>query len=412
MTAPKTVTVKRIRLDYATIKDCCFPPEPDYRPPICYREDNKRVLDVITIWHPDNAEVFNSVGVGDAVQIDGYRIEPGDNGCEVLGALRLGFGRLKYATTSMILLSNTLNFIIDEAIVTGTTHLSGCRNLVKDRARIHDSRLNGGCLVEDEATLVGAKVQDSEIGGHAHVINSVLDQVSMCSRAKVNNVHANRAHILNSIEIDASALPNGWLDVCKPAWDEWVIPGNMCGGSYSEKITRRKLKRNLQAFKILKRDVFPYLPYIRACFDSENHRNQTERCHCLIWLPLILSFSPLALHYLMRVSGDTPIITNGDSDFLKDVRERVRDTSFNNPLSSIPLRDLEAMLEQEYKEYVKQIDSGWRLPLYLKMLGVTDDELKVYKGIFRDELSREAYAHLFQYVTGIRLGDIRLTSKI
>ena len=413
MATPETVTIKRIRLDYATIKDCCFPPEPGYRPPICYREDNKRDLDVIAIRHPDNAEVFNSVGVGDAVQIDGYRIEPGGNGCEALGALRLGFGRLKYATTSMVLLSNTLNFIIDEATITGTTHLSGCRNLVKDRARIHDSRLNGGCLVEDEATLVGAKVQDSEIGGHAHVINSVLDQVSMCSKAKVNNVHANRAHILNNIEIDASALPNGWLDVCKPAWDEWAIPGNMCGGSYSEKITRRKLKRNLQAFKILKRDVFPYLPYIRACFDSENHRNQTERCHCLIWLPLILSFSPLALHYLMRVTPKTRVITGRDKNFLKDVRERVRDTSFNNPLSSVPLRDLEAMLEQEYKEYAERVHVGWRLPHYLKMLGVTDDELKRYRGMSsRCELVREDYVHLFQHVTGIRLGGIRLTSKI
>ena len=135
-------------------------------------------------------------------------------------------------------------------------------------------------------------------------------------------------------------------------------------------------------------------------------------CHCLIWLPLILSFSPVALHYLMRVTPKTRVITGRDKNFLKDVRECVRDTSFNNPLSSVSLRDLEAMLEQEYKEYVKQIDLGWRLPLYLKILGVTDDELRVYKGIFRDELSREAYAHLFQHVTGIRLGDMRPSSTI
>lgn len=355
----------------------------------------------------------NTLGIGRAVRIDGYNVKPKENPYEALGSLRFGFGKLEVIPTKEAPTGDIPNFIVGEVHITGETFLSGNRNLIAGKAFVSNSTLKGGCYITDEARVESSDVRNSEIHDRAHIVNSELKRVLICDNAKLNNVQANRTRIYTNIEIDASELPDGRLEIYKPVWEEWLIPGNRCGETLFEQITHRDIARNLRAFEIQVGDIFSYLPHIRACFDPENHRSQVEQCHCLIWLPLILSFSPLALHYLMRVTPKTRVITGRDKNFLKDVRERVRDTSFNNPLSSVPLRDLEAMLEQEYKEYAERVHVGWRLPHYLKMLGVTDDELKRYRGMSsRCELVREDYAHLFQHVTGIRLGDIRLTSKI
>lgn len=406
MNTPKTVTVKRSRLDYPYVYA--------RRTHIRWGHDitakipnsDKPGLDTISMQNPYRHWETNTLGIGRAVRIDGYHVKPKENSYDALGSLRFGFGRLEVIPTKDAPTGGIQNFIIGEARITGETHLSGNRNLIASKAFVSNSKLRGGCYVADEARIESSDIQDSEIHDSAHVVNSKLKRALICDNTKLNNVHANRTRIYTGIEIDASVIPDGRLEVYKPVWDEWLIPGNRCGDTLFKQITHRDIARNLRAFEIQDGDVFSYLPHIRACFDPENHKNQVEQCHCLIWLPLILSFSPLALHYLMRVTPKTRVITGRDKNFLKDVRERVRDTSFNNPLSAVPLRDLEAMLEQEYKEYAERVHVGWRIPHYLKMLGVTDNELKRYKGISsRCELVREDYVHLFQHVTGIRLGE-------
>ena len=409
MNTPETVTVKRSRLDYPYVYA--------RRTHIGWGHDvtakipnsDKPGLDIISMQNPYRHWETNTLGIGRAVRIDGYSVKPKENPYEALGSLRFGFGRLEVIPTKDAPTGDIQNFIIGEAHITGGAHLSGNRNLIAGSAFVSDSKLRGGCYIVDEARVESSDVRESEIHDSAHVVNSELKRVLICDNAKLNNVQANRARIYTNIEIDASAVPDGRLEVYKPVWDEWLIPGNRCGETTFDQITRHDIARNLHAFEIQDGDVFSHLPHIRACFDPENHRSQVDQCHCLIWLPLILSFSPLALQYLMRVTPKTRIITGRDKNFLKDVRERVRDTSFNNPLSSVSLRDLEAMLVQEYKEYAERVHVGWRLPHYLKMLGVTDGELKRYRGMSsRCELVREDYVHLFQHVTGIRLGDIRL----
>lgn len=414
MNTPKTVTVKRSRLDYPYVYARRTHIRWGHDVTAKIPNSDKPGLDIISMQNPYRHWETNTLGIGRAVCIDGYRVRPKENPYEALGSLRFGFGKLEVIPTNPkdSPTGEIQNFIIGEAHITGETHLLGNRNLIAGKAFVSNSTLKGGCYITDEARVESANIRGSEIHDSAHVLNCELDRVLIYDNAKLNNVHANRTRIYTNIEIDASGLPDGRLEIYKPVWDEWLIPGNRCGETLFKEITHRDIARNLRAFEIQDGDVFSCLPHIRACFDPENHRSQVEQCHCLIWLPLILSFSPVALHYLMRVTPKTRVITGRDKNFLKDVRERVRDTSFNNPLSSVPLRDLEAMLEQEYKEYAERVHVDWRIPHYLKMLGVTDKELERYKGMFRCEMVREDYVHLFQHVTGIRLGDIRLSSTI
>lgn len=406
MNTPETVTVKRSRLEYPYVYARRTHIRWGHDVTAKVPNSDKPGLDIISMQNPYRRWETNTLGIGRAVCIDGYRVRPKENPYEALGSLRFGFGKLEVIPTNLkdSPTGEIQNFIIGEAHITGETHLLGNRNLIAGKAFVSNSTLKGGCYITDESRVESSNIRGSEIHYSAHVLNCELDRALIYDNAKLNNVHANRTRIYTNIEIDASGLPDGQLEIYKPVWDEWLIPGNRCSDTLFALITHRNIARNLRAFEIQDGDFFSCLPHIRACFDPENHRSQVEKCHCLIWLPLILSFSPVALHYLMRVAPKTRVITGRDKNFLKDVRECVRDTSFNNPLSSVSLRDLEAMLVQEYKEYAEQIDLGRRLPLYLKMLGVTDNELKRYKGMTRQELSNEEYAHLFQHVTGIRLG--------
>lgn len=413
MTTPETVTVKRSRLDYPYVYARRTHIRWGHDVTAKIPNSDKPGLDIISMQNPYRHWETNTLGIGRAVRIDGYCVKPKENPYEALGSLRFGFGKLGVIPIKEAPTGDIPNFIVGEAHITGETFLSGNRNLIAGKAFVSNSTLKGGCYITDEARVESSDVRESEIHDSAHVVNSELKRVLICDNAKLNNVQANRTRIYTNIEIDASALPDGRLEVYKPVWDEWLIPGNRCGETTLDQITRHDIARNLHTFEIQDGDVFSYLPHIRACFDPENHRSQVEQCHCLIWLPLILSFSPVALNYLMRVTPKTRVVTGRDKNFLKDVRERVRDTSFNNPLSSVSLRDLEAMLVQEHKEYAERVHVGWRLPHYLKMLGVTDEELKRYRGMSsRCELVREDYVHLFQHVTGIRLGDMRPSSTI
>ena len=81
-----------------------------------------------------------------------------------------------------------------------------------------------------------------------------------------------------------------------------------------------------------------------------------------------------------------------------------------NPLSSVPLRDLESQLEQEYKHLAKfsRLPSPER---NLKALGVTDREWETlktdYEAEIKDTVRQEKFSYIFQHVTGIRMGTYK-----
>lgn len=411
MTIPETVTVKRSRLNYKNIwaRKVGIKVGYDYTTH-GYPNSDKPGLDTITIQNPHKSWETNSIGIGMSTHIEGYRVKPKNNPSEALGALRLGFGKMEVIPRKESTTNDIQNFIIGESRITGETHVFGNRNLIADKAHVHNSTLKGGCFIANESRVENCTGENSEICDSARIIDSDFKRVLVKGDSFLNNVAISYSRILSGVEIDASAIPDGKLEIYKLYLPAWLIPGNRESWDDWGRAPSREIVRNMRAFTVNDGDVFPYLPHIRACFDPENHRKQTERCHCLIWLPLMLTFSPVALHYLMRVSSQERVITGRDKNFLKDVRENVRNTGISNPLSSVPLKDLESQLEQEYKHRAKFS----RLPSLernLKALGATDREwetlTKQYSAEIGDTVRQAKFSYIFQHVTGIRMGTYK-----
>lgn len=411
MTIPETVTVKRSRLNYKNIWARKVGIEVGYDYTTHgYPNSDKPGLDTITIQNPHKSWETNSIGIGKSTYIEGYRVKPKSNPAEAMGALRLGFGKMEVIPRKESTTNDIQNFIIGESRITGETHVSGNRNLVADKAHIHNSTLKGGCFIANESRVENSTGENSEICDSTRVVDSDFKRVLVKGDSHLNNVSISYSRIRSGVEIDASAIPDGKLEIYKLYLPAWIIPGNRESWDDWGRTPSREIVRNMRAFMVNDGDMFPYLPYIRACFNPENHRKQTERCHCLIWLPLMLTFSPVALHYLMRVSSNERVITGRDKNFLKEVRENVRNTGISNPLSSVPLRDLESQLEQDYKHLAKfpYLPSPER---NLKALGVTDREWETlktdYEAEIEDTVRQEKFSYIFQHVTGIRMGTYK-----
>lgn len=411
MTIPETVTVKRSRLNYKNIWARKVGIEVGYDYTTRgYPNSDKPGLDTITVQNPHKSWETNSLGIGKSTHIEGYRTKPKSNPSEAMGALRLGFGKMEVIPLKESTTNDIQNFIIGESRITGETHVFGNRNLVADKAHVHNSTLNGGCFIANESRVENSTGENSEICGSTRVVDSDFKRVLVKGDSHLSNVSISYSRIRSGVEIDASAIPDGKLEIYKLYLPAWIIPGNRESWDDWGRAPSREIVRNMRAFTVNYGDMFPYLPYIRACFDPENHRKQTERCHCLIWLPLMLTFSPVALHYLMRVSSNERVITGRDKNFLKDVRENVRSMGISNPLSSVPLKDLESQLEQEYKHLAKfsRLLSPER---NLKALGVTDREWETlktdYEAEIKDTVRQEKFSYIFQHVTGIRLGTYK-----
>ena len=411
MTIPETVTVKRSRLNYKNIWARKVGIEVGYDYTTHgYPNSDKPGLDTITVQNPHKSWETNSIGIGKSTHIEGYRVKPKSNPSEAMGALRLGFGKMEVIPRKESTTNDIQNFIIGESRITGETHIFGNRNLIADKAHVHNSTLNGGCFIANKSRVENSTGENSEICDSTRVVDSDFKRVLVKGDSHLNNVAISYSRIRSGVEIDASAIPDGKLEIYKLYLPAWLIPGNRESWDDWGRAPSREIVRNMRAFTVNYGDMFPYLPHIRACFDPENHRKQTERCHCLIWLPLMLTFSPVALHYLMRVSSNERVITGRDKNFLKDVRENVRSMGISNPLSSVPLKDLESQLEQEYKHLAKfsRLLSPER---NLKALGVTDREWETlktdYEAEIKDTVRQEKFSYIFQHVTGIRLGTYK-----
>lgn len=411
MTIPETVTVKRSRLNYKNIWARKVGIEVGYDYTTHgYPNSDKPGLDTITVQNPHKSWETNSIGIGKSAHIEGYRVKPKSNPSEAMGALRLGFGKMEVIPRKESTTNDIQNFIIGESRITGETHIFGNRNLIADKAHVHNSTLNGGCFIANKSRVENSTGENSEICDSTRVVDSDFKRVLVKGDSHLNNVAISYSRIRSGVEIDASAIPDGKLEIYKLYLPAWIIPGNRESWDDWGRAPSREIVRNMRAFTVNYGDMFPYLPHIRACFDPENHRKQTERCHCLIWLPLMLTFSPVALHYLMRVSSNERVITGRDKNFLKDVRENVRSMGISNPLSSVPLKDLESQLEQEYKHLAKfsRLLSPER---NLKALGVTDREWETlktdYEAEIKDTVRQEKFSYIFQHVTGIRLGTYK-----
>jgi len=131
----------------------------------------------------------------------------------------------------------------------------------------------------------------------------------------------------------------------------------------------------------------------------------------------MLTFSPAALHYLMRVSDlEKPLggvfdakLSRKEAEHMRDVCSSVRDMTSNNPLASLPLRTLEEHLMRELKE-VEALNGSrpdWceKMRENLASLGVTAQEMdKLIRWSWNGRADHFNFARMFARLTGIPLG--------
>lgn len=231
------------------------------------------------------------------------------------------------------------------------------------------------------------------------------------------NVTIKRSELEGDIEINAENLEESHLDVHALRVPKWLVPGNNEPISVTNKVSFSDLDLATSAFHVYDGDLWQALPNVRLCFNPAEHKEKVERCHCLLWLPLMLTFSPVALHYLMRVSDlEKPLcgvfdakLSRKEAEHMRDVCSSVRDMTSNNPLASLPLRTLEEHLMRELKE-VEALNGSrpdWceKMRENLASLGVTAQEMdKLIRWSWNGRADHFNFARMFARLTGIPLG--------
>lgn len=379
-------------------------------------------LHIIAITNTESPHNKSALGLAKPENLPEANITPGVALHENLGGLRLAFREdVRYPTTEY---EGATNFILDDAVFMGDGDFSGGRNILRDCARVKDSSLRGSCLLNGSASLENVRASGAVLTGSSSCKDSKVFRSHLAGCAKVANVYLSDSLLIGNFEIDASAMPAdcGVFDVrgidCVEYWvpgRENTAPSDMLSSFYRASVM-------FSMFSVAKGDetqgIAGVLPYVRACFDPENHKERAEMCHCLLWLPQMLMMHPAAIQYFARVSGGC---MTQEADYngygVADVRKNVWDTSLSNPLSSVPLRVLDDMLlcasldyeeERDVVRRVRGIDGFFEYYMRnnLRVLGVTEEALKV----FFDRDSFELFSHdhidfIFSSITGLHLGS-------
>lgn len=330
-----------------------------------------------------------------------------------LGDMRLVFnphtGRYKTKDVS--------NFILENSTLERDSVISGVSNIVRGSARVINSSLWRENLIEGSSILVAAhavfsKMTDSAFFGAGHLTDSKLGGNVFAVNANINH-----SDLEGDIEINAENLEDARLGVYALRIPKWLIPGNSEPISVTNKVDFSDLDLATSAFRVYDGDLWQALPSVRLCFNPAEHKEKVEHCHCLLWLPLMLVFSPAALHYLMRVSDlDKPLsgvfdakLSRKEAEHMRDVCTSVRDMSSNNPLASLPMRTLEELLMRELKELEALNGSrpDWceKMWVNLESLGVTKQEMdKLIHWDWNGRSDHFNFARMFARLTGIPLG--------
>ena len=379
-------------------------------------------LHIVAITNTESPRNKSALGLAKPENLPEANITPGVAPHENLGGLRLAFREdVRYPTTEY---KGATNFILDDAVFVGSGDFSGGRNILRDCARVKDSSLRGSCLLNGAASLENVRASGAVLTGSSSCKDSKVFDSHLAGRAKVANVYLSDSLLIGDFEIDASAMPAdcGVLNIrgvdCVEYWvpgQENTAPSDMLSSFYRASVM-------FSMFSVAKGDetqgIAGVLPYVRACFDPENHKVRAEMCHCLLWLPQMLMMHPAAIQYFVRVSGGS---TTQDADYsgygVADVRKNVWDASLSNPLSSVPLRVLDDMLLRASLDYeeertvvrrVRGIDGFFEYYMRnnLRVLGVNEEALKV----FFDWDSFEFFSHdhidfIFSSITGVHLGS-------
>ena len=369
--------------------------------------------DVITAIDPEGYDV--RVAVDSAARFNADQMTRGEvSQEEYLGGMRLVFnprtGRYKTEDVS--------NFILENSRLERDSVIGGRDNIVRGSARVINSCLWRENLIEGNSVLVAAhavfsKMTDSAFFGGGHLTDSKLSGNVFAVNANINH-----SDIEGDIEINAENLEGERLGVHALHIPKWLIPGNSEPISVTNKVDFSDLSLATRAFHVYDGDLWQVLPNVRLCFNPAEHKKKVEHCHCLLWLPLMLTFSPAALHYLMRVSDlEKPLggvfdakLSRKEAEHMRDVCASVRDMTSNNPLASLPMRTLEELLMRELKELESLNGSrpDWCEKMWVNLLslGVTKQEMdKLIHWDWNGRSDHFNFARMFARLTGIPLGS-------
>lgn len=368
--------------------------------------------DVITAIDPEGYDV--RVAVDSAARFNADQMTRGEvSQEEYLGDMSLVFnprtGRYKTEDVS--------NFILENSRLERDSVIGGVNNIIRGSARVINSCLWRENLIEGNSVLVAAhavfsKMTDSAFFGGGHISDSKLSGNVFAVNANINH-----SDLEGDIEINAENLEGKRLGVHALHIPKWLIPGNSEPISVTNKVDFSDLSLATRAFHVYDGDLWQALPNVRLCFNPAAHKEKVEHCHCLLWLPLMLTFSPAALHYLMRVSDlEKPLsgvfdakLSRKEAEHMRDVCASVRDMTSNNPLASLPMRTLEELLMRELKELEALNGSrpDWCEKMWVNLLslGVTKQEMdKLIHWDWNGRSDHFNFARMFARLTGTPLG--------
>lgn len=213
-------------------------------------------------------------------------------------------------------------------------------NILTGSASAHDVSLTTGCRFAGDATVKGGKHSYLLASGNAHVECAETQRASFIlgGTIKGNYIVRDMDFYGDGIEInDLGTMPAGSPPLtieCQdglygvPLYDALMMDGYTSFSNNREDVHR---------FYCITRSIVEDGRFWnqRLCLNTQLHKQYTQTCHCLIWLPHILTFDPVAIHYLIRVSG-----LLGDPK----VKLPLAQDSAANPLAALPMRDIEETL--------------------------------------------------------------------
>lgn len=230
---------------------------------------------------------------------------------------------------------NTLpKFIHPENILTGT-------------ANAENATLSGGCDIYGNAKVLGGEHLYLLASGNAHVECARTHRTDFILGGFIKGNYAaeDLTFYGDGIEInDLGTMPAGSEpfilelqddDPNVPTYESFINDG---WTGYADTQWENISRFNRITCSIVKDDRFWSQ---RLCLDTHLHKQYTENCHCLVWLPRILTFDPRAISYLIRVSGQM-----GNPD----AKSPLAHAGADNPLGHVTLRALEESLASEIGE--------------------------------------------------------------
>lgn len=217
-------------------------------------------------------------------------------------------------------------------------------NILSGSANAEDATLAGGCGIYGNAKVLGGEHLYLLASGNAYVECARTRRTDFILGGFIKGNYAveDLTFYGDGVEInDLGTMPAGSEpfilelqddDPDVPTYESFINDG---WAGYADTQWENISRFNRITCSIVNDDRFWSQ---RLCLDTHLHKPYTETCHCLVWLPHILTFDPRAISYLIRVSGrmGSP-----------DVKIPLAHAGADNPLAHVTLRALEESLASE-----------------------------------------------------------------